>query len=65
MSADSVLSFKESAYNCSKKCKRGHELKKQDGRCCYQCVLCLEGDISLGDRKYCINNLKQHNDVCT
>ncbi|CAK6962104.1 G-protein coupled receptor family C group 6 member A-like [Scomber scombrus] len=43
----------ESAYHCSKKCKPGQELKKQDGRCCYRCVSCLEGDFSLGDRGEC------------
>ncbi|XP_044230393.1 G-protein coupled receptor family C group 6 member A-like [Thunnus albacares] len=42
-----------SAYNCSKTCEPGQELKRQNDQCCYQCVQCANGDFSLGGREEC------------
>ncbi|KAM7376615.1 hypothetical protein PAMP_006338 [Pampus punctatissimus] len=44
-----------SAYDCSKRCKPGQELKKQNDKCCYKCALCRDGDFSLGGRGKCIH----------
>lgn len=44
-----IASLKVTAYNCSKTCEPGHELKRQRRRCCKQCVPCAEVEISPGD----------------
>ncbi|XP_028422117.1 G-protein coupled receptor family C group 6 member A-like [Perca flavescens] len=41
------------AYNCSKTCKPGQELKKQSKPCCNICVPCAEGEFSPGDGVEC------------
>ncbi|XP_061650532.1 G-protein coupled receptor family C group 6 member A-like [Phyllopteryx taeniolatus] len=43
------------AYNCSKTCKPGHELKKQNVhlQCCNDCVPCAEGEYSTGQGTEC------------
>ncbi|XP_039642199.1 G-protein coupled receptor family C group 6 member A-like [Perca fluviatilis] len=41
------------AYNCSKTCKPGQELKKQSKLCCNVCVPCAEGEFSPGDGVEC------------
>ncbi|XP_044021852.1 G-protein coupled receptor family C group 6 member A-like [Siniperca chuatsi] len=34
------------AYNCSKTCEPGQELKKQNRKCCNDCVPCADGEFS-------------------
>ncbi|XP_032355917.1 G-protein coupled receptor family C group 6 member A-like [Etheostoma spectabile] len=41
------------AYNCSKTCKRGQELKKERKLCCSGCFPCAEGEYSAGDGEEC------------
>ncbi|XP_061749752.1 G-protein coupled receptor family C group 6 member A-like [Nerophis ophidion] len=46
---------KVTAYNCSKTCPPGQELKKQDIKlkCCHDCVPCAEGEFSTGQGGEC------------
>ncbi|KAM9786522.1 G-protein coupled receptor family C group 6 member A-like isoform 2-T2 [Syngnathus typhle] len=48
-------SVKLTAYNCSKTCKPGQELKKQNVKlqCCSDCVPCAEGEYSTGQGAEC------------
>ncbi|XP_034713302.1 G-protein coupled receptor family C group 6 member A-like [Etheostoma cragini] len=41
------------AYNCSKTCKPGQELKKERKLCCSVCVPCAEGEYSARDGEEC------------
>lgn len=42
---------KVTAYNCSKTCKPGYELRRKNDECCNSCVLCADGDYSEGNGK--------------
>ncbi|XP_061700332.1 G-protein coupled receptor family C group 6 member A-like [Syngnathoides biaculeatus] len=50
-----MQSVKLTAYNCSKTCKPGQELKKQNVHlhCCNDCVPCAEGEYSRGQGAPC------------
>ncbi|KAM9842984.1 G-protein coupled receptor family C group 6 member A-like [Aulostomus maculatus] len=41
------------AYNCSKTCKPGEELKKKKDQCCNDCVPCADGEFSPGKGVEC------------
>ncbi|XP_065803853.1 G-protein coupled receptor family C group 6 member A-like [Labrus bergylta] len=41
------------AYNCSKTCEQGQELKIKHKKCCYICEPCAEGDFSPGNGLKC------------
>ncbi|XP_051249366.1 G-protein coupled receptor family C group 6 member A [Dicentrarchus labrax] len=41
------------AYNCSKTCAPGQELKMQSKECCKDCVPCADGEFSAGNGEEC------------
>ncbi|XP_023129920.1 G-protein coupled receptor family C group 6 member A-like [Amphiprion ocellaris] len=41
------------AYNCSKTCEPGQEMKVQRKKCCYDCVKCTTGEFSPGNGTEC------------
>nr|XP_057947327.1 G-protein coupled receptor family C group 6 member A-like [Doryrhamphus excisus] len=50
-----MQSVKVTAYNCSKTCPPGQELKKQNVHlhCCSDCVQCADGEFSIGQGDEC------------
>ncbi|XP_069016561.1 G-protein coupled receptor family C group 6 member A-like [Embiotoca jacksoni] len=48
-----IKTMERTAYNCSKTCKPGHELKTQRKKCCPDCVPCATGEFSPGNGTAC------------
>ncbi|XP_031732719.1 G-protein coupled receptor family C group 6 member A-like [Anarrhichthys ocellatus] len=48
-----MCSVMVSAYNCSKTCKRGQELKMQNKSCCNYCIPCADAEFSAGKGEEC------------
>ncbi|XP_077477007.1 G-protein coupled receptor family C group 6 member A-like [Stigmatopora argus] len=57
-----MRSVQVTAYNCSKSCKAGQELKRQKAhmQCCADCVPCAEGEYSAGGQGAECRRCREH-----